>query len=214
MLAEAARGHVTLARGQGAELYWTREPAPLTSVQVLEIFKEKTAPAFEVALRLGGLFGGADEDTARVLSEYSESLGIAYQIKDDVEDFAGLGDSDDLADMRPSLILAIAHKLAAEGSEKELMSALWSRRARIEDVRSDVERLLEERGVLKKARELRDAYEQQAIASLRTLTNPTLKGLLRRVIGKIFGNDLIEGYCSEFEARNADGGAPGAPSAG
>ncbi len=39
--------------------------------------------------------------------------------------------------------------------------------------------------------------------SLRTLTNPTLKGLLRRVVGKIFPRTLIEGYCSEFEARNA-----------
>ena len=63
---------------------------------------------------------------------------------------------------------------------------------------------------LEKASELREAYEQQAISSLRTLTNPTLKGLLRRVIGKIFGDNLIEGYCSEFEARNAAGGAPGA----
>lgn len=214
MLAEAARGHVSLSRGQGAELYWTRDPKALGSLEVLEIFKEKTAPAFEVALRLGGLSGGADEATAAVLSEYSESLGIAYQIKDDVEDFTEGGDSDDLADMRPSLILAIATKLAREGREQELMESLWARTARVDDVRAEVQALLEERGVLKKARELRDAYEQQAIASLRTLTNPTLKGLLRRVIGKIFGNDLIEGYCSEFEARNADGREAGSPSAG
>ena len=36
--------------------------------------------------------------------------------------------------------------------------------------------------------------------------NATLKGLLRRVVGKIFPRQLIEGYCSEFEARNAAGG--------
>jgi hypothetical protein len=70
-------------------------------------------------------------------------------------------------------------------------------------------------GVLQKARELRAAYEQQAINSLRALTNPTLKGLLRRVIGKIFGNEhLIEGYCSEFEARHAASRAPGVATPG
>jgi geranylgeranyl diphosphate synthase type II len=209
MLAEAARGHVSLSRGQGAELCWARAPRALTSLEVLGIFKEKTAPAFEVALRLGGIYGSADDATASVLSEYSESLGIAYQIRDDVEDFSGSSDSDDLADLRPSLILAIAHKLAHEGAEKDLMESLWRREASVEDVRGDVDTLLKERRVLEKARELRDAYEQQAIASLRTLTNPTLKGLLRRVIGKIFGNDLIEGYCGEFEARNAPGRTPG-----
>ncbi|MEQ8762956.1 MAG: hypothetical protein RL885_03445, partial [Planctomycetota bacterium] len=53
------------------------------------------------------------------------------------------------------------------------------------------------------------AYENQAIAALDPLRTQSLKGLLRRVIGKIFGDEhLIEGYCSEFEARNAAGRAP------
>jgi len=65
--------------------------------------------------------------------------------------------------------------------------------------------------VVDEARELRIAYEMEAVHSLRPLTNSTLKGLLRRVIGKIFGDEhLIEGYCSEFEARNAAGRASGA----
>jgi hypothetical protein len=44
------------------------------------------------------------------------------------------------------------------------------------------------------------------------LSNPTLKGLMRRIVGKIFGEKLIEGYCSEFEARNAASGATGTQS--
>ena len=83
------------------------------------------------------------------------------------------------------------------------------------DERAEIDRILEGGDVAQKARDLRDAYEEQAIVSLKTLQNPTLKGLLRRVIGKIFGDKhLIEGYCSEFEARNAAGGATGAEPAG
>jgi geranylgeranyl pyrophosphate synthase len=214
MLAEAARGHVTLARGQGAELAWTRAPRPLAALEVLAIFREKTAPAFEVALRLGAHLAGAAPEVHAVLSEYSEALGIAYQIRDDLEDFTS-GAGDDLAALRPSLILAIAHKRAEEGEERELVSALWRREPCSPEQRARLARILSDRGVLQKARELRAAYEQQAVHSLRPLSNPTLKGLLRRVIGKIFGNEhLIEGYCSEFEARNAAGRAAGHAPAG
>src|SRR5207249_2092974 len=81
MLTVAAEGQRQLCRGQGAELCWTREPKPLNSSQVLDIFRRKTAPAFEVALRLGAIYAGEQEDLAEVLGTYSEALGIAYQIR-------------------------------------------------------------------------------------------------------------------------------------
>jgi geranylgeranyl pyrophosphate synthase len=187
----AAAGHRALSRGQGEELSWTRRPRPLASLEVLEIFRQKTAPAFEVALRMGACLGGADAETHEVLRRYSESLGIAYQVRDDLEDFTGEADSDDAASPRPSLILAIAHKRAPE---------------RIAVAAGDPEalrRIVRECGAVEKAGELLEAYKEEAIRSLRFLSSPTLKGLLRRVVGKIFGEHLIDGYCKEFEARNA-----------
>ncbi|MFI5078475.1 MAG: DUF116 domain-containing protein, partial [Vicinamibacteria bacterium] len=79
MLRAAAEGHRTLTEGQGAELLWARAPKTLTSLQVLDIFRRKTAPAFEVALRVGGALAGASEDVRDVFAKYSEALGIAYQ---------------------------------------------------------------------------------------------------------------------------------------
>jgi geranylgeranyl pyrophosphate synthase len=169
---------------------------------VLVLFRQKTAPAFEVALRLGAYLGGADDETHQVLRKYSEAVGIAYQIKDDLEDHAGTGDSNDLEDLRPSLLLAIAHR-RAEGDEKLLVERLLRREASYAEVRAGLLRILETRGVTDKASELLEAYKEEAIRSLRFLGNATLKGLLRRVVGKIFGEKLIEGYCKEFEARNA-----------
>jgi geranylgeranyl pyrophosphate synthase len=149
-----------------------------------------------------------------VLAEYSEALGIAYQIADDLQDFSAESGAD-LEALRPSLILAIAHKRAEGDEERALLAALLRREPCSVQQRAELAALFERRGVLQKARELRAAYEQQAVNALRTLANPTLKGLLRRVIGKIFGNQhLIEGYCSEFEARNAAGRTPGAAPVG
>jgi len=214
LMAEAARGHVALSRGQGAELYWTRHPRALTSLEVLGIFREKTAPAFEVALRLGALFAGADDNVHSVLGPYSEALGIAYQIRDDLDDFFGEGDSDDLADLRPSLILAIASKRADKAADRELLQGLWKRELDPALVRDELRAFLTEHKIIAKARELFDAYEHEAVESLRPVTHATTKGLLRRVIGKIFGDEnLIEGYCSEFEARNASSRAASAEAA-
>ena len=74
-------------------------------------------------------------------------------------------------------------------------------------------RIVTESGTLGKAENLLEAYKEDAIRSLRFLSSPTLKGLMRRIVGKIFGETLIEGYCSEFEARNAAGRAAGAEAA-
>ncbi|MBU0638693.1 MAG: polyprenyl synthetase family protein [Planctomycetes bacterium] len=203
MLHIAAHGHLTLSRGQGAELCWARHPAPLSPLEVLDMFRQKTAPAFEVALRLGACYGGADAGVHDVLTRYSEALGIAYQIRDDLEDFAGAGDSHDLRDLRPSVVLAIAHKRAVAGDEARLTTALWRGTCDYTKVAAEIEQLLREHEVLETAESLLEAYTAQATRALHPLQSATLKGLLRRVLGRIFGDKQIRGYCREFEARNA-----------
>jgi geranylgeranyl pyrophosphate synthase len=205
ILRTASAGHVTLSRGQGRELAWARRPKPLPSLEVLDIFRQKTSAAFEVALRLGAFLGQADETAHSVLTQYSESLGIAYQIRDDLQDFGGRDQdpSGDLEEMRLSLIMAIAHKRAREGAERTLIESVLGHQTPYADVAGAVQRILTDRRVLEKADQLQEAYKEEAIRSLRFLSSPTLKGLLRRVVGKIFGEPPIEGYCSEFEARNA-----------
>jgi geranylgeranyl pyrophosphate synthase len=206
MIRVAAAGHRTLCLGQGAELCWARDPSPLTSVEVLDIFRKKTAPAFEVALRLGALLGGADDDVADVLTRYSEALGIAYQIRDDVEDLATDNHApDDLEAMRPSLPLALALE-RTKGDNRAVVEAAWRRNV---DDPARLRKLIDDLGVPDRCRGLLDSYKEEAVRSLADLEHASLKGLLRRVVTKIFTLE-VKGWCSEFEARNAPGGAPGA----
>jgi geranylgeranyl diphosphate synthase, type II len=210
MLRIAARGHRSLCVGQGAELCWTRNPEPLTAVQVVDIFRRKTSPAFEVALRLGAAYAGASEDLAEVLRRYSEALGIAYQIRDDLSDLNESGDPDDLTAMRPTLPLAVAYE-KAKGENRAILARAWKR-----DPESDPARVREVIAALEadgRCQALLDAYKEEAIRALAELENASLKGLLRRVVGKIFSLE-VKGWCSEFEARNAAGGAVGAAPAG
>ena len=50
---------------------------------------------------------------------------------------------------------------------------------------------------LNHAQDLLDRYKEQAIRSLQDLHNPNLKGLLRRIIGKIFTPLEVGSWCSE-----------------
>lgn len=64
-------------------------------------------------------------------------------------------------------------------------------------------------------RELKaDERAKGLLESLRLLEKASLKGLLRRVITKIFNDLQIKGWCSEFAARNAPGREAGAPAVG
>jgi len=202
----AAAGHRTLCLGQGAELVWARHPAPLAAAEVIDIFRKKTAPAFEVALHLGAACAGAGPDVLATLSRYSDALGIAYQIRDDLDDLGGADAPDDLSSLRPSLPLALAHE-RARGEAKERLAAAWGRAGGVRA--ADLSAMLSELEAETRCRGLLEAYKEEAVRALASLPSAGLKGLLRRVIGKVFSVE-IQGWCGEFEARNAAGRAAGA----
>ncbi len=214
MLGSASRGLVTLSRGQGEELSWARSPRPMSSMEVLRIFKQKTVPAFQIALDLGARAAGAAPEVRRILDEFSDSVGLAYQIRDDLEDFSTDDDGNGGAvEMRPTLPMAIALKRIRSADDAALVESLWRGQSSFTNAAERVRSLLHENGVVAKAEELRDAYKEQAVRTLQSLENPTLKGMLRRVVGKVFGEQLIESYCREFEARNAASRQAGASAA-
>ena len=174
---------------------------------MLDIFRQKTAPAFEVALQLGALYAGVDahDEVADVLSAYSEALGIAYQIRDDLATSAqrrrrttspACGRA--CCSRRRTSAPAKATRIA-----KTSPRALWKRHfAGRRDGRRSRSALSRTRSADERCRDLLERYKEEAIRSLRDLENASLKGLLRRVIGKIFNDTEIKGWCKEFEAKN------------
>ena len=206
----AAAGHRELTIGQGAELSWMRQPAALTAEHAIDIFRRKTSPAFEVALRIGTALGGGPPEAHETLREYSEALGIAYQIRDDLEDLSAPED-ETAGFTAPSLLLALACD-RAKPSARDRVLALWRGGATSAADREAFKATLTELAIEERARGLLEAYKEQAIRTLPSLQNASLKGLLRRVVGKVFRVE-IEGWCSEFETRNAAGRQAGAPAA-
>lgn len=202
MLKIAAEGQRELCRGQGAELLWNNHPVALASTQVLEIFRSKTAPAFEVALKIGAALAGQLDDTADALHEYSEALGIAYQIHDDLDDMGEDSSADNTVTMRPSIVLSLLRE-RGKGEVKETMDKLWNGELKTPLDKSIIRDWAQSSTAHEKAMMLLESYKEQAIRSLQSVDNANLKGLLRRVIGKIFNDLEIKGWCREFEVKNA-----------
>jgi geranylgeranyl pyrophosphate synthase len=203
MIRVASEGQRELCRGQGAELVWARQPAPLSSLEVIDIFRKKTAPAFSVALKLGAIYAGQLDEVDEVLSAFSEALGIAYQIRDDLSDLGASGETNDIAGLRPSLLLASAYERATQdttGAARTKLEAHWRRLA--ESSPAEIEALFLQLGADTRCRDLLERYKEEAIRSLRDVENANLKGLLRRVLGKIFNDTEIKGWCKEFEEKN------------
>jgi geranylgeranyl diphosphate synthase, type II len=197
----AAEGQRELCIGQGAELLWTRHPVALSSTQVLEIFRSKTAPAFEVALKVGAALAGQLDECADVLHAYSENLGIAYQIRDDLDDLGEDSAAGNEWNMRPSIVLSLLRE-KGKGEVKDQMEALWNGVAATKPDNATIRQWALDSGAHEKAMTLLESYKEAAIRSLQEVELPNLKGLLRRVIGKIFNELEIKGWCREFEQKN------------
>lgn len=184
MLRLATHGHCDLCLGQGAELCWMRDPKPLTPEQVLDIFRWKTAPSFEVVLRLGAMCASADAETHKVLREYSLAVGIAYQIADDLDDFRDGADVDDIKSARPSIVVASAHANAPEPDHTRIAEA-WYGTARHGSSR-EIRDMVLRNGGDEGARKALETYKSLAIDAIQPLRNRDLKLLLHRIVAMIF----------------------------
>ena len=201
MLSVAAHGHRSLCLGQGSELAWMSNPQPQPPNDVIDIYRKKTSPAFEVALRLGAVYAGCDDALSKILTDYSDALGIAYQIRDDIEEFFERKGKDGIKALKPSLLLALAHE-RADGGGKELLESLWAGSVDIASVVDRMQDLFIEQGILRAASDMMELYKSRALSCLGQLTNPDLKGLLRRVISKIFNEIDVMGCCNDYKARH------------
>jgi hypothetical protein len=87
LASEAAQAHCELALGQARE-FEALQKHDLQPEDCLEIHRLKTAPAFRVALLAGAIAAGRFDEFRDLFHDFSDRLGAAYQLYDDLEDTA------------------------------------------------------------------------------------------------------------------------------
>jgi octaprenyl-diphosphate synthase len=99
-----------IAEGEVLQLLNMHDP-DVTEASYLLVIRSKTAKLFEAAAELGALIAGANDAQIAAAGEYGRSLGTAFQLIDDVLDYAGdaaeIGKNlgDDLREGKPTLPL-------------------------------------------------------------------------------------------------------------
>jgi geranylgeranyl pyrophosphate synthase len=176
---------VELARGEMLQAEQARDPG-VAPEAVLERCRLKTGRLFAAACALGGRLGGLSDEGCAALDRFGESLGLAFQLADDVLDCAGdptrtgkaLGT--DLRDGTTSLPLLVAAR-----ADEVLATALRGPVAA-----ADVLPLLarvEATGALAQVRDTAASYARRAEAELEQAPGSdatALRALLQRAIDR------------------------------
>ena len=115
----------TIAEGEVLQLLHVHNP-DTDEAAYLRVIERKTAILFAAATRLGALLAGADARVQARLHDYGLNLGYAFQIADDVLDYAsdaatlGKNLGDDLAEGKATLPLIHAMAQADAETRAEL----------------------------------------------------------------------------------------------
>ncbi|HVU31546.1 MAG TPA: polyprenyl synthetase family protein [Sphingomicrobium sp.] len=106
----------------------------------LEIISAKTAALFAAACRVSPVVAEASEDAERALECYGKNLGIAFQLTDDVIDYAsdaatmGKGVGDDFRDGKMTLPVILAYARGSEADREFWRTAIAGERISDEDL--------------------------------------------------------------------------------
>jgi len=127
--------------------------------QYLRIISAKTAALFAAACRVSPVVAEADEDAELALEAYGRHLGIAFQLTDDVIDYAsdsatmGKGVGDDFRDGKMTLPVILAYARGNSDEREFWRTAIAGDRVGDEDLAHAVQ-------LLRSTRALSDTLEQ------------------------------------------------------
>jgi octaprenyl-diphosphate synthase len=144
------------------------------------ILKKKTASLFAWATRTGAELMGTGPEQQAEFAQFGESLGIAFQLVDDVLDYSGENTGKSLfADLTEGkltlpLVLAVARRPELVGPLKEIHAG---NAARV----SEVSRAVVESGACEAVRERAIEHTERAVAHLSKLSPTPARALLEQL---------------------------------
>jgi len=153
----------------------------------LEIISAKTAALFAAACRVAPIVAEASEDAEFALECYGRNLGIAFQLTDDVIDYAsdeatmGKDSGDDFRDGKVTLPVILAYARGSDSERDFWRSAIAGDRVSDDDLAHAV-RLLKASGALDDTVERARHYGRRAIDALANFPASKAKAALTEAV--------------------------------
>ena len=156
--------------------------ADLDEAGYLHVIRSKTAQLFEASARVGAILSGASASQEAAAASYGQALGTAFQVIDDVLDYAGdaavMGKSlgDDLREGKATLPLIAAMQRANPADKALIQGAI--KNGSVDDLQAVIG-IVRATGALDVARAAAAAEAQRAIDAAKTLPdNPHTQALI------------------------------------
>ena len=155
--------------------------------QYLTIISAKTAALFAAACRVSPVVAEADEEVELALESYGKHLGIAFQLTDDVIDYAsdaatmGKGVGDDFRDGKMTLPVILAYARGSETDREFWRVAITGDRIADADLAHAVS-LLQSSGALSDTIERARHYGRRAIDALAIFPASKAKAALTEAV--------------------------------
>ena len=146
--------------------------AELDEASYLQVIRSKTAKLFEASARVGAILSGCTPELETACADYGQALGTAFQVIDDVLDYAGnsevMGKSlgDDLREGKATLPLIAAMRLGTPDDRALVKSAI---EAGDSDRLQEVIQIVHRTGALDVARQAAGAEAARAVTAARQL---------------------------------------------
>ena len=164
ILAEATN---VIAEGEVMQLMNMHDPE-LDEAAYLQVIRSKTAKLFEASARLAAVLAKATPSVEQACAVYGQALGTAFQVIDDVLDYAGdageMGKNlgDDLREGKVTLPLIAAMRRASDAERGLLRHAI--EHGATEEL-DDVIRIVQRTGALDVARDAASAEAKRAMSA-------------------------------------------------
>jgi heptaprenyl diphosphate synthase len=168
----------------------------------LERIYRKTACLFECCCRVGALATSMPAQQRDDLQRYGVSMGMAYQIIDDVLDFLStpeyLGKPSGSDLLEGNITLPVIYGLQDDHCGKEI-AALLAQPAYLEAQLDRIKELLQQCGAFAKSMQLAESYLADARASLRIIPEPGRQALssLSYALSSHYFNKMAPSYSQE-----------------
>lgn len=130
-----------------------------------DIIRMKTASLISAACGIGAASASAEEQSVESMKKFGEFLGIAFQIKDDLLDFAttvtGKPQGGDLKEKKLTLPLIFALRKAEKKERKEIIN-LIARQGKLKETYNRVRAFIQEKGGFDYAEQKMKEYANKA----------------------------------------------------
>lgn len=125
---------INISLGQATDIAWHKGLSTISEIsegQYLQMCSYKTGTLARMAAKIASVLAAADEDVTGKMGKFAESVGVAFQIQDDVLDLVGEefakgkgGVGMDITEGKITLIVIHALQQATLAEKKELIQIL------------------------------------------------------------------------------------------